>query len=233
MLYTTSSKAFIILLLLAAIWPQSNEEIGKITYFEGRVEVTVNEVWTPANLNQVLRNNQSVRTGSSSRAEITWANGEVTLLGDNESHNAGELLVSFQQRRSAQAEGVFSRFREMFRSQSDDRRQQEGGIRRDAAEVEARPVPGELYWAVDEPVDLENAFEIYESGDFRAAIEKFTLYIDQQPNSPFMADALFFLGHSYLEMNNVSRAVSLFNRINLNFPGSEYARASREILETI
>lgn len=210
-----------------------NEVIGTLSFFQGRVMVFVDDEWRAATINLPLTANRRIQTGPASQAEIEWRTGDTTVIGANETHSLETLYVAFQQSSSRQTEGVFSRFRSMFRGELTDARQAEGGIRRDRVELERRLSPDELYWFEDPQVDIADAFELYDSGEFRQALATLTLFTEQQPRSPFMREALFMMGHCFIELNNIPQARETFNRIVTLFPGEAISAEAREVLQQL
>ncbi|MCC5932850.1 MAG: tetratricopeptide repeat protein [Candidatus Cyclonatronum sp.] len=209
------------------------EVIGTLSFFQGRVMIFVDDEWRPATINLPLTASRRIQTGPASQAEIEWRTGDTTVIGSNEMHSLEALYVAFQQSSSRQTEGVFSRFRSMFRGEIADSRQAEGGIRRDRAEVERKPSPGELYWYEDPQVDIADIFELYDSGEYRQALAKLSLFTEQQPRSPFMREALFMMGHCFIELNNIPQARETFNRIVTLFPGEAISAEAREVLQQL
>ncbi|AXJ01803.1 Tetratricopeptide repeat-containing protein [Cyclonatronum proteinivorum] len=212
--------------------PQS-EAIGTLVFFQGRVMVFVEDNWRPATVNLPLTANRRIQTGPASQAEIEWRTGDTTVIGSNETHSLETLYAAFQQSSSRQTEGVFNRFRSMFRGQIDDSRQAEGGIRRDRVDLERKPNPGELYWYQDPQINIADAFETYESGDYRRALIELTLFTEQQPRSQHLRQALFMIGHCQIELNNIPQARETFNRIITLFPGEPIAGEAREVLQQL
>lgn len=209
------------------------EVIGTLTFFQGRVMIFIDDDWRPATINLPLTPNRRIQTGPASQAEIEWRTGDRTVIGSNESHSLEALYVSFQQSSSRQTEGVFNRFRSMFRGELADARQAEGGIRRDRVELERKPSPDELFWYQDPQVDIADAFELYDSGEYREALLLLTLFAEQQPRSQHMRQALFMMGHCFIELNNIPQARETFNRVVSLFPGEPIAAEAREVLQQL
>lgn len=210
-----------------------SEVIGTLTFFQGRVMIFVDDEWRQATINLPLTASRRIQTGPASQAEIEWRTGDTSVIGSNESHTIEALYVAFQQSSSRQTEGIFNRFRSMFRGELADARQAEGGIRRDRVELERKPNPNELFWYVDAPVDIADAFELYDEGEYRQALLLLTLFTEQQPRSQRMREALFMMGHCFIELNNIPQARETFNRIVSLFPGEPIAAEAREVLQQL
>ncbi len=212
---------------------ETANEVGTISYFEGRVIVDKGDDRERAYLGQSLEPSFTIVTERGAMAEIEWETGDVTIVGENEQRNIGELYEELRITGSARNEGLFNRFRSMFRSEVADERQAEGGIRRDAAEVVRRPSPDELYWAVPDPVDIEEALELFSDGEYRKALQQFRLFLDQQPNSPYARNVLMLKGEIYMSFNNLNRTRDVLNRVITLYPESDQAELAHEILANI
>jgi tetratricopeptide (TPR) repeat protein len=206
------------------------EEIGMVTFFQGDVKFYEDGEWMPVQLGQILYEHFEIRTGTTAELEIEWDTGDISVLGSGEQHRLGLLKEQFMQSNVREAEGIFSRFLQMFEDNAATGRQAEGGIRRDMAELERKPRPGELYWYVDEQVDIDAAFALYEDGDYRQALRKLLLFTQQQPRSSEHPQALFMIAHCYIELNNIPKARVYLSRLMSIYPGSELGNYANEVL---
>jgi tetratricopeptide (TPR) repeat protein len=214
---------------LQAMEEQYNE-IGSVTFFQGDVKIYEDGEWKPVQLGQMLFEHLEIRTGATAELEIEWDTGDISVLGSGEQHRVGQLKELFMQSNVREAEGIFSRFLQMFEDNAATDRQAEGGIRRDMAELERKPRPGELYWYVDEPVDIDAAFALYEDGDYRQALRDLLLFTQQQPRSSRHPQALFMIAHCYIELNNIPKARVYLGRLMSIYPGSELGDYANEVL---
>jgi len=60
----------------------------------------------------------------------------------------------------------------------------------------------------------------YLKGNFQLAIEGFTIYKSEFPDSPLVDDALYWIGECYFSQEKFKEAIEQFNELILNFPKS-------------
>ncbi len=60
----------------------------------------------------------------------------------------------------------------------------------------------------------------YLKGNFQLAIEGFTIYKSEFPDSPLVDDALYWIGECYFSQEKFKEAIAQFNELILNFPKS-------------
>jgi tol-pal system protein YbgF len=61
----------------------------------------------------------------------------------------------------------------------------------------------------------------YLKGNFELAIEGFTIYKSQFPESPLADDALYWIGECYFSQEKYSEAIEHFNELILNYPNGD------------
>lgn len=61
----------------------------------------------------------------------------------------------------------------------------------------------------------------YLKGNFELAIEGFTIYKSQFPESPLADDALYWIGECYFSQEKFDEAVEQFNELILNYPNGD------------
>lgn len=61
----------------------------------------------------------------------------------------------------------------------------------------------------------------YLKGNFELAIEGFTIYKSQFPESPLADDALYWIGECYFSQEKYNEAVEHFNELILNYPNGD------------
>jgi tol-pal system protein YbgF len=61
----------------------------------------------------------------------------------------------------------------------------------------------------------------YLKGNFELAIEGFTIYKSQFPESPLADDALYWIGECYFSQERYNEAVEQFNELILNYPNGD------------
>jgi len=69
------------------------------------------------------------------------------------------------------------------------------------------------------PQEVYNmAYSDYLKGNFQLAIEGFTLYRDQFPESPLADNALYWIGECHFSQKEFEKAIDQFNTLILNYP---------------
>lgn len=69
------------------------------------------------------------------------------------------------------------------------------------------------------PQEVYNmAYSDYLKGNFQLAIEGFTLYGDQFPESPLADNALYWIGECHFSQKEFEKAIDQFNTLILNYP---------------
>ncbi|MCC6599882.1 MAG: hypothetical protein IT223_04320 [Crocinitomicaceae bacterium] len=192
--------------------------VGKIVYYEGKVELGAGGKWIPAKINAPVRRNQTIRIPGDGMSEITWTNGSKSIVGPNSNIPIDGLFSKSNNRAKAETEGVFNDFKTMFTSNSKSSRSQEGGIRRTQAEAREKEEPGQLYWKEDREITFDEAFAFYENGDYGKAIAALHSFTSQKPDDELAKYAYFAEGHCYIIMNNPLKAKEIFERFIMKYP---------------
>ena len=203
--------------------------VATLVYFEGSVRVAGQSGdWSTARIDQSLRANQQIQTGSSARAELEWTNGETTVLGPGQTQPITALFQAQKQQASGEAQGMLQRFTEMF---SDESSTQEtaGGVRRSKVESDAGSGGG-LHWKRHAPVDFATAAQLYRDGKYAEAAPKLHLFLQQNPNHSKATLAQFALGHCYVELNNPVQAKATFRALIDAHPADPVSDRARELL---
>lgn len=213
-----------------AVRAQGNApSVATLVYFEGSVRVAgQNGDWSSARIDQPLRADQQIQTGSSARAEVEWTNGETTVLGPDQTQAISALFQAQKQQASGEAEGLLQRFTEMF---SDESSTQEtaGGVRRSKVESDTESGGG-LHWKRHAPVDFATAAQLYRDGQYAEAAPKLHLFLQQNPSHSKATLAQFALGHCYVELNNPVQAKATFRDLIDAHPSDPLADRARELL---
>ena len=77
------------------------------------------------------------------------------------------------------------------------------------------------------PQEVYNmAYSDYLKGNFQLAIEGFTLYQDQFPESPLADNALYWIGECYFSQKEFEKAIEQFNNLILNYPRGDKVPAA-------
>lgn len=189
--------------------------VGKIVYFEGKVEVGSEPNWLRAKINAPVKKNQFVRTGPDAMAEILWSNGTKTVMGPNSRSDVRGLLAGSSGKSKAATEGVFTNFQNAFKTGPGAKRSQEGGIRRAQKEPLTRD---EIYWKSDQEITFDDAYALYEQKDYAKAIAALQAFLMQKPNHEMAPYAQFALGHSYIMSNNDLKAKEVFTDFVNRYP---------------
>lgn len=70
------------------------------------------------------------------------------------------------------------------------------------------------------------AYSDYLRGNFQLAIEGFSLYRQQFPESPLADNALYWIGECYFSQKNFKEAIDHFNELILNYPHGDKIAAA-------
>lgn len=203
--------------------------LGKIVYFEGKVEVGADPRWSPVRINSAVRGNQFIRTSADGLAEVLWNNGNKSIVGPASRLSVKVLHASSASSAKARTEGTFSNFKTMFNATAATKRTEEGGIRRSKVEsTESRRT--EVYWKQDQEISFTEAFAIYEAGDYGRAIPALQAFLNQKPKDEMARYAAFALGHSYVMSNNNEKAREIFERFRADYSGDPLAAEAEKVL---
>lgn len=196
-------------------------EVGKVLYYEGKVELGDQTNWHDAKIDSPVLRNQFIRIPGDGMAEIVWNSGVKTIVGPESSMSIKSLLDGSSSNAKAGTKGSFDNFKSIFSSTDAKKRTQEGGIRRDEEKARIKPAKDEIYWKESKEIFFEDAYSFYESGEFNQAISALHEFIDQKPEDEMLKYAYFALGHSYIMTNNTIKAKEIFDKFILKYPGDE------------
>jgi TolA-binding protein len=229
-------KVLLILLVTAGLFKpvmaqlSDTSQVGKIVYLEGRAELGNGTEWKAVALNAPVKLNQFIRTTPDASVEITWINGAKTVVGPASRMEIRVLFESSSSSAKAETEGVFTGFMKMFKSTTDAKRSEEGGIRRSMAEVRSKPTPKEMYWKEDREVTFEEASALYENKEYAKAIGMFQAFINQKPRDKMVKYAYFAMGHSYIMVNNTVKAREIFQTFVANYANDPLKAEAEKVL---
>lgn len=214
----------------AAAQLSDTSQVGKIVYLEGRVELGNGSTWRPVAINAPVKLNEFVRTTADATVEITWINGAKSIVGPASRMEIRSLFESSNSSAKAETEGVFNGFMKMFKTTAEQKRSEEGGIRRSMAEVRSKPSPKEMYWKEDREVTFEDASKFYEEKEYAKAIGAFQAFINQKPRDKMVKYAYFAMGHSYIMVNNPVKAREIFQTFVANYANDPLRAEAEKVL---
>lgn len=203
--------------------------VGKIVYYEGKVDLGTDAKWNSVKINMQVRKNQFIRTTSDGMAEITWASGKKSIVGPNSKLNVGDLLNGSSSAAKTETESVFNSFKGKVKA-SAGKKTEEGGIRRDQAKTSEKKEEGAVYWKEDKEIEFEEAYAFYESQDYAKAIAALQAFINQKPKDANAKFALFALGHSYIMSNNNIKAKEIFTSFIAEYPNDSLKADAEKVL---
>ena len=104
-----------------------------------------------------------------------------------------------------------------FQPEQEDERKNEQKTSQKEAEEETTQTP--IFPPSLSPQEVYNtAYSDYLKGNFQLAIEGFTLYIDQFPESPLADNALYWIGECHFSQKEFEKAIDQFNTLILIYP---------------
>lgn len=207
--------------------------VGKITYYEGRVEIGFSTYWTKVKINTPVKKHQEIKTIGDAIAEIVWSNGVKSLLGPNSQTSVLSLLNGSTSNAKEQTQGSFDNFKRIFVTDESMKRTQEGGIRRDEAKELTATKKDELYWKEDREILFSEAYGLYEEKKYAKAILSLQGFIEQKPKDAMTKYATFALGHCYIQSNNPIKAREIFDRFVIDFRGDQLVLDAKNILASL
>ena len=220
----------VLLALTTAGFSQSDTTaVGKIVYYEGKVDIGNEPKWSIAKINMQVRKNQYIRTTSDGMAEITWASGKKSIVGPNSKISINELLTGSSSAAKTETEGVFNSFKGKVKA-SAGKKTEEGGIRRDQVKTDEKKEEGAVYWKEDKEIEFAEAYAFYESKDYAKAIAALQAFINQKPKDANAKYALFALGHSYIMSNNNIKAKEIFQNFVAEYPNDALKADAETVL---
>jgi len=204
-------------------------EVGKVVYYEGKVELGTSSQWAAAKIDSPVFKDQSIRIPGDGMAEILWNSGVKSVVGPESSTPIKSLLEGSASGAKVQTKGSFDNFKSIFSSAETKKRTQEGGIRREEDSARQKPAKDEIYWKESEEVHFNDAYSLYEAGNYSKAITVLHDFIDQKPDDENIKYAFFALGHSYIMTNNTIKAKEIFERFAIKYSGDELAKEAELI----
>lgn len=205
--------------------------LGKIIYYEGKVELGKENKWSPVKLNNEVSSDQSIKTGASAMAEILWNSGTKTVVGANSTANISDLHKSSSSKVKAETEGVFTGFKAKANTRAVAKRSEEGGIRRDLVETDTTTASEEVvYWKEDREISFEEAYAFYENKEYTKAISALHAFLMQKPKNEMAPIAMFALGHAYIMSNNNIKAKEIFSNFVSLYPNDALRADADKVL---
>lgn len=192
-------------------------QLGKIVYYEGKVELGTGASWAKPKINMPVRKGQHIRTTGDAMAEIVWSNGIKSVVGPGSNIGVQALYASSSKSPKVETEGIFTNVKN--KAGNEQKRSEVGGIRR--SETESGPKNEDnqnIYWKEDKEIVFEEAYTIYEGKDYAKAIAALQAFIHQKPRDPMAKYASFALGHCYIMENNPIKAKEIFEQFLVQYP---------------
>jgi TolA-binding protein len=206
------------------------KDLGKIVYLEGQVELGKNDSWYKAKIGSVVKSDESLKTYPNAMVEIQWSNDGKTTIEENSEMTISTLFESNSTEVAIETEGIFSRFKNLFKSSSKNAKAEEGGIRRSKAESDSVPNAKSMYWKQINEVSYQEAANFYENGDYLKAITSFKSFLNQKPTDKMAKYAMFALGHSYIMVNNNTKAKETFEKFVVRYANDGMKGDAEQIL---
>jgi TolA-binding protein len=203
--------------------------VGKVVYYEGKVELGGDQKWNPVKINSAVRKDQYIRTTGDAVAEIIWTNGNKSVVGPNSKLAVQSLHAGSMGMAKSKTEGTFTNFRTMFNASASAKRTEEGGIRRSKAGSKEEG-KADLYWKSDREISFSEAYGLYESGDYAQAIFALQAFLNQKPKDEMARYASFALGHSYIMSNNTVKAKEIFEKFKMDYPVDPLSAEADKVL---
>lgn len=192
-------------------------QLGKIVYYEGKVELGSNSTWSRPKINTVVKKNQQIKTTGDAMAEIVWNNGVKSVVGPGSSFAIQALYASSSKSPKAETEGIFNSVKTKAGTQP--KRSEVGGIRRSETDLKKDTSDnGGIYWKEDKEILFEDAYALYEGKDYSKAIAALQAFINQKPRDSMTKYASFALGHCYIMENNPLKAKEIFEQFLVQYP---------------
>jgi tol-pal system protein YbgF len=136
---------------------------------------------------------------------------DLSLAGENRDEKIKTLLGKIDELESQLRtywEEVKAELRDMRRGKDN------GGMTTTTAPAPAKGSPEELY---------KQGFDAFQKGSYDNAIEIFTQFAKQNPDSPLAPNAYYWMGESYMNVKNYEKAIVQFQEVIDKFPKSDKA----------
>jgi len=230
-------KNIITFLLLSLVIVAANAQgsdttsIGKVVYYEGKVELGAGNVWMRAKINTQVKRNQSIKTSSDATAEIVWNNGIKSIVGPNSEQQVQKLFAASSNSPKKDTEGVFSNVKAKMATEV--KHKEVGGIRRSEVDTIEKPEETDVYWKEDKEIVFEDAYSFYDKKEYNRAIAALQAFIHQKPLDPMVKYAWFALGHSYIMENNPIKAKEIFDKFVVQYPSDPLKAEADKVLQKL
>jgi tol-pal system protein YbgF len=67
----------------------------------------------------------------------------------------------------------------------------------------------------------KDAFDSFQKKSYEEAIRKFSAFVESHPGTPLVANALYWIGESYMSVKNYEKAILSFQELVDKYPKSE------------
>lgn len=209
-------------------------KIGKVIYLEGSVKLLKDgRFWIPAKIGDEILIENKIKTGLNALVEIDWINGNKSKIAQNSELDALALYENSGKNVKAKTANLWGGFAKVFSEEATAKKQEEGGIRRNMAEVRSKPGRSELYWKETQEVSFDEASTAYTKKDYTKAAQLFDQFISQKPRDAQIPKARFALAHCYVEMNNPVKAKELLTDFIERYPDHELTEVAKKVLESL
>jgi len=206
--------------------------LGKVIYYEGKVLVGDGSQMNPVRINSEVFGDQFIKTLGDAMAEIQWSNGVKSVVGPQSNLSITALSKGSTASAKLTTEGVFREFKVKANTNTQAKRSEEGGIRRDDVKADVKG-DGDMYWKEDKEILFSQAYAFYENAEYAKAIAALQAFVNQKPKDDMVKYAWFALGHSYIMSNNLAKAEEIFTRFVSDFPNDELSKDATDILSKI
>lgn len=225
--------ALLLSLISLAAYSQGTDStaIGKIVYYEGKVELGTGNVWVRAKINTQVKRNQNIKTSADATAEILWNNGVKSIVGPNSEQQVQKLFTASSSSPKKDTEGVFSGVK--AKMSAEVKHKEVGGIRRSEVDTIEKPEETDVYWKEDKEIAFEDAYSFYDKKEYNKAIAALQAFIHQKPIDPMVKYAWFALGHSYIMENNPIKAKEIFDQFVKQYPSDPLKAEAEKVLQKL
>ena len=174
-------KYIITIILTAIVLFLFADSVGKIRFMVGEIQykASPNLTYKKATLNMEVHSEGFIKTGPDSKAEIQWANGNVSIINANTEIRISKLQAEASSNPNYRNK-LWDRMNTSRVQSNKNQANNVAGIRRE--EVEVFP-ESQLYWYSEPKYKLEEAFTYFDAKDYQQAAELFEKIIEQAPLS--------------------------------------------------
>lgn len=203
--------------MLFPIFLLAQDYVGKVTYYEGEVELIRSGKGSPIKYNQELYPSDLIKTGMNSTLEIEWVEKSKTIITSNSQYKIGELYKAGSKKIKEKTGGLFQGFLNIFKKEVKNKTHQEGGIRRN-------------FDSTDTLITLSLAYDFFEIEDYTKAAESFEALIVLDDPVIEKDQILFALCYCYIQLNNIIKAEQILEQLKTEFSNSALIEDVEEIL---